>query len=170
MKRSGERVTYNEMPAGELVRHLVDVQHPYLLKALATFSLCGKTIAGASSDELTTNAVSDILKRLEDTIKHYLECDEKLFFSQLSAFRSGKPVPELHLLLEGIRQKHAVITANFRKLRAISNHYNAPADASASLRLCYAQLFNFEQDILKHLFLEEDILFAKLVEANKKNK
>lgn len=167
MKRTGERVKFNEMPSGELVRYLTDTQHPFLLKALSTFSLCGKSIADAYVGEKNAVMMTDLLQKLESLIKKYLEEEEKSFFDHLRLFYSGQPVTDLTEWVSAIRKQHEVIARLFEKVRVISDHYTPPKGASASLKLCYAQLFNFEQDILKHLFLEEDILFPKLLEANK---
>jgi len=170
MKSTGERVKFNEMPSGELVRYLADTQHPFLLKALSTFSLCGKSITDALAGEKNAGIMSDLLQKLENLIKIYLEEEEKSLFEHLRLFYRGQPVTGLSERIADIGAQHETIGRLFEKLRSVSDHYTPPKGAPASLKLCYAQLFNFEQDILKHLFLEEDILFPKLLEANKQKK
>lgn len=167
MRTKSEKIKFIEMPSAELVKYLVDVQHPYLLKAFSAFSLGGRTIAYSSAEAPGSTTMSDLILKLENLIRIHLEQDEKDFFECLSELSLDKPVNMLPELLGNIRKQHAAIAKLFKKLRVLSNEYRAPEDASATVKLCYAQLFNFEQDILKHIFLEEDILFPKLLATNK---
>ena len=167
MRTKGEKIKFIEMPSAELVKHLVDVQHPYLIKAFAAFSLAGKTIAYSSQEATGSKIMADLIKKLEVLIKDHLEQDEKEFFSSLGQLSLDEPVNALPELLTNIRKQHASILKLFKKLRVLSADYSAPEHASATVKLCYAQLFNFEQDMLKHIFLEEDILFPKLLVSNK---
>lgn len=167
MKPKGEKRKFIEMPSDELVKYLVDVQHPYLLKAFSAFSLGGNTIAYSSSEAPGSKIMSDLILKLDNLIRVHLEQEKSEFFTCLAQLRLDKPVDALPELLAKIRKDHAAIAKLFKKLRVLSNQYTAPENASAMLKLCYAQLFNFEQDILKHIFLEEDILFPKLLATNK---
>lgn len=167
MRTKGEKTTFIEMPSAELIKYLVDVQHPYLIKAFAAFSLAGRTIGYSSAEAPGSKIMADLILQLSNLISTHIEQDEKEFFSCLDQLRLDKAVPDLPELLANIRKQHAVITRLFKKLRVLSDDYTAPVDASATVKLCYAQLFNFEQDMLKHIFLEEDILFPKLLATNK---
>lgn len=155
------------MPSAELVKYLVDVQHPYLVKAFSTFSLAGKTIAYAANEAPGSKSISHLIKKLEILIGSHLKQDEQEFFLYLEQLSLNKQVNELPELLTQIKRQHASISKLFKKLRVLSADYTAPEHASATVKLCYAQLFNFEQDMFKHIFLEEDILFPKLLISNK---
>lgn len=170
MKRKTERIKFNEMPSSELVKYLIDVQHPYLKKALSTFALCRKTIIETYTAEPGSKVLADLIQKASDLISTHLERDEEVLFMQIGELSLNKPIDGLPSLLKDIKKQHHSIERLFSKLRILSHDYTAPAEASAVLRLCYAQLFNFEQDFLKHIFLEEDILFPKLLEAYKHKK
>jgi regulator of cell morphogenesis and NO signaling len=167
MRTKGEKIKFIEMPSAELVTYLIDIQHPYLAKAFSAFSLSGKTIASASSEEPGSRIMSDLIQKLVSLTGAHLEQDEKEFFACLGQLSLNRSVDKLPELLADIRKQHAAISRLFKKLRVLSNDYTAPQNASAMIRLCYAQLFNFEQDMMKHIFLEEDILFPKLLANNK---
>lgn len=170
MKRTTERIKFNEMPSSELVKYLIDVQHPYLKKALSTFALCRKSVLETYTEEPGSKVLADLIQKVSDLISTHLEKDEEELFIQIGEFSLNKPNDGLPALLKDIKKQHLTIARLFRKLRILSHDYTAPAQASAVLKLCYAQLFNFEQDFLKHIFLEEDILFPKLLEAYKHKK
>lgn len=156
------------MSVAELVKYMADIQQPYLLKALTTFALCGKTVTGMQADKPGCATMIVTMKKLESLIRAHFEQHEQYQFARFFAFTTHEPVEEGAALLADIRKQHAAITRLFKKLRVMSDQYTAPQHAPATLRLCYAQLFNFEQDVLKHIFIEEDILFPKLLEAGKR--
>lgn len=57
--------------------------------------------------------------------------------------------------------EHDAEGERFRKIAALSNDYNPPADACNTYRVTYALLKEFEDDLHLHIHLENNILFPK---------
>ncbi|MES2558372.1 MAG: hemerythrin domain-containing protein [Bacteroidota bacterium] len=158
-----ENINYSEMSLQKLGVYVMDIQHPYLKKALSTFMLCTAKIYETSTSE--TNILGEELTKLGALIEEHLIWEEQTFFPflrlQIEHKEYHKPgdFPEL---VYKLKSEHDAIIKLIKKNRLISNDYVPASDASPKLKLCYAQLFDFEQDILKHIFLEEDLLFPKL--------
>lgn len=55
----------------------------------------------------------------------------------------------------------------FRKIRQLSNNYQPPADGCQTYRVTFAMLEEFEQDLHRHIHLENNILFPKSAEMEK---
>lgn len=160
------------MPADKLGMYVMDIQQPYLKKALATFSLSARTIREQAGSNQETSALSAALLELESLISRHLDMEEHVlfpYFRTIIAEKGYTSVTNLPVPYGQISSAHLQITSLFKEIRTLSNDYTPPAGGSAALNLCYAQLFNFEQDMLKHFFLEEDILFPKLFRSNRKN-
>ena len=51
-----------------------------------------------------------------------------------------------------------------RQLRAAALDFNAPEDACTSFRTLYRALEEFEQDLHRHIHLENNVLFPRAVE------
>lgn len=51
----------------------------------------------------------------------------------------------------------------FREIAALTNNYTPPADACTTYRVTFAMLKEFEEDLHKHIHLENNILFPKAV-------
>ncbi|WP_417608166.1 iron-sulfur cluster repair di-iron protein [Owenweeksia hongkongensis] len=68
--------------------------------------------------------------------------------------------------------EHDAEGERFRKIAALSNDYNPPADACNTYRVTFALLQEFEDDLHKHIHLENNILFpgAKAMEENMKGR
>jgi regulator of cell morphogenesis and NO signaling len=53
-----------------------------------------------------------------------------------------------------------------RRIRRLSNDFNAPDDACVSYRTLYGALEGLEQDLHQHIHLENNILFPRAVEMD----
>ena len=49
----------------------------------------------------------------------------------------------------------------FRKIAALSNDYTPPSDACNTYRVAFSLLQEFEEDLHRHIHLENNILFPK---------
>ena len=57
--------------------------------------------------------------------------------------------------------EHDAEGERYRTIAALSDNYKTPADACDTYRVTYAMLQEFEQDLHKHIHLENNILFPK---------
>ena len=49
-------------------------------------------------------------------------------------------------------------------IKELSNNYSVPADACNTFKALYSELKEFEEDLHKHIHLENNILFPKSIE------
>lgn len=56
----------------------------------------------------------------------------------------------------------------FRKIAALTNNYTPPADACNTYKVTYAMLREFEEDLHKHIHLENNILFPSAIVLEQK--
>jgi iron-sulfur cluster repair protein YtfE (RIC family) len=64
--------------------------------------------------------------------------------------------------LKHVKQKHAAIKSLLAEARTFFRNYTPAPGSPPAARLYYAHLFNFEQDMLKHLFIIESVLLPRL--------
>lgn len=65
-------------------------------------------------------------------------------------------------------QEHETEGDRFVKIAALTNNYTPPADGCSTFRVTYAMLADFEQDLHKHIHLENNILFPSAMLLEKK--
>ncbi len=65
-------------------------------------------------------------------------------------------------------EEHEAEGDRFVKIAALTNNYTPPADACSTFRVTYAMLADFEQDLHKHIHLENNILFPSAMLLEKK--
>jgi regulator of cell morphogenesis and NO signaling len=67
-----------------------------------------------------------------------------------------------------MEMEHELVGKNLEEIRELSNNYLLPEDACANYSLLYRMLDEFEEDLHLHIHLENNILFPKALEIEKK--
>jgi regulator of cell morphogenesis and NO signaling len=65
-------------------------------------------------------------------------------------------------------EEHEAEGDRFVKIATLTNNYTPPADGCSTFRVTYAMLADFEQDLHKHIHLENNILFPSAMLLEKK--
>lgn len=63
--------------------------------------------------------------------------------------------------IQMMMQEHDNEGERFREIAALSNNYNPPTDACNTYRVAFSLLHEFEEDLHRHIHLENNILFPK---------
>jgi regulator of cell morphogenesis and NO signaling len=66
-----------------------------------------------------------------------------------------------------MQHEHTVEGERFRKIAEITDEYLPPADACNTYKVAFAMLQDFENDLHKHIHLENNILFPKAIQLEK---
>ncbi|WP_369764918.1 iron-sulfur cluster repair di-iron protein [Flavobacterium sp. WC2429] len=69
--------------------------------------------------------------------------------------------------IQQMMNEHTTEGERLRKIETLSNNYTPPKDACNTYRVTLALLKEFEQDLHKHIHLENNILFPKAIELEK---
>lgn len=168
----------NLMKADKLSEYIVATHHTYLKKTLDSLSSYFKTITKTDSEKhLEVVEINVLFVELKTLLEFHMSQGEDVFFPYIKKLEeiskngqnkvdSLKDLPETPL--KRILSENKKMKILVGKIRKISKDYSPSINSSPALKLCYAQLFNFEQDVHKLVFLEENVLFPKLAELEKK--
>ena len=66
-----------------------------------------------------------------------------------------------------MKHEHTVEGERLRKIADLTNEYTPPADACNTYKVTFAMLQDFENDLHKHIHLENNILFPKAIQLEK---
>ena len=119
-----------------------------------------------SSMKQELQAVSGLFQRLIDDLSSHLRKEEFVLFPYINQRMSGsaQSMPLLNSVLQQMRREHRQYTDTMSQIRKLTNNYTAPDDACVQIRLCLAVLNEFEYDLVDHIYLENNILFPKLLQ------
>lgn len=88
---------------------------------------------------------------------------------------AGEPVPASHFgtvenPISMMMHEHDTEGERFRKIAELSNDYTPPADACNTYRVTFALLKEFEEDLHRHIHLENNLLFPRAIALEKQLK
>lgn len=158
-ERRGEApLAIRELSTPALIDHIVDKHHAYLRKALPFLRPLAAKVArvhGTHNPKLRRldEAVGELSESL---IAHIDEEESRLFPALRSAGASG--TSEISQLLAGMHEEHLAVAQVLEAIREASDDFALPDWACPSYRTLFGELRELEQDVFRHIHLENHVL------------
>ena len=158
--------------ATDLIRDIIDRFHIPLRLELRAIDML---LDAVESDE-TVEALRDTYERLRDELLSHLEKEERVLFPHIveleTAVQAGRsPAGALSGLTPGVvsvmMREHGSTRLALVSLRRITRDYAPAPDASPSRRELYKRLASLEEDLGRHIALEDGVLFPKALELER---
>lgn len=162
---------YSAWELSFLADYIVNTHHVYLKENLEQIAAYARKVAevhGANHPE--TIEISRVFDVIATDMAAHLREEEEVFFpaiKRIEAARKGgkEPVTEdlatIRDTLEKLDEEHKQIGDAVHTIRALSKDYAIPDDACNTFMVTYRKLKEFEDDLHKHVHLENNILFPK---------
>lgn len=170
---SGVGEQYNQWPVEFLTDYIANQFHPYTWEMLAQIGQYADIVAqvhGAAHPETVTIAAR--WQQLQaEMAAHLREEEEQLFpyIKQLAQARAAggaltpPPFGSGQALIGQMGAEHDAVGATLDELACLSGGYVVPADGCNTYRALYGFMGEFEATTKKHVHLENNILFPKVV-------
>lgn len=151
--------------------YIINTHHGYLNENTGQIAVYARKIAevhGASHPEVIE--IARIFDGIAADMANHLREEEEMFFpviKRVDAARKAGVLPEeedletLRASLNKLNLEHDAIGAAVHTIRDLSNGYAIPDDVCTTFVLTYRKLKEFEDDLHKHVHLENNILFPK---------
>jgi regulator of cell morphogenesis and NO signaling len=62
-----------------------------------------------------------------------------------------------------MEREHELVGNQMRLIRALTNDFSPPEDGCTTYRICFAEILRFEQDLHRHVHLENNVLFPQVL-------
>ncbi|MBS1490864.1 MAG: iron-sulfur cluster repair di-iron protein [Bacteroidetes bacterium] len=166
-------LAYHEWKLDFLADYIVQVHHSYIKKNLPIIiDLTHKVMARHGHAHTELGRVHELVEAIRAELLEHLQKEEQIIFPFIKslALASGSskefsaPAGTVHTPVKTMEKEHERIGKYLEELRAATDQYTAPADACASYNMLYRLLAEFEEDMLQHIHLENNILFPKAIE------
>ncbi|MHC1698569.1 MAG: iron-sulfur cluster repair di-iron protein [Geobacteraceae bacterium] len=154
-----------------LVDFIVNTHHAYLHENMGQIAGYARKIADVhGSNHPEVKEIAEIFSKMVTDLADHLRYEEEVFFPAIKRCdTAGKShaVPDtidlesIRAGLEKLRQEHEEVGDAIHRIRHLAKDYEIPGDACNTFRLTYQKLKEFEDDLHKHVHLENNILFPK---------
>ena len=170
---------YKEWSPGLLIDYIEQRHHRFVRSKLPEIEIYAKKVAKVHGER--NPELNDILREfmmLKDELLSHLEKEEQLLFPYIKELEEAdqagekmekepdfRRVEDPVKMMEVENDEAGEAMANIQKW---SKNFTPPEDACASYRVLFQNLEGFQDDLHKHVHLENNILFPKALELEKR--
>ncbi len=154
-----------------LADYIVNVHHSYLkenMDKINGYTLKIAEVHGSNHPEVIE--IASIFSKIAANLKAHLRQEEEEFFPALKRVETNKKTgtkptakdtETIKESLKNLAEEHEKIGDAVHQIRRLAGGYKIPPDVCNTFALAYRKLKEFEDDLHKHVHLENNILFPK---------
>jgi regulator of cell morphogenesis and NO signaling len=164
---SDESRSWQDASLTELQDFIVSTHHVFTRQMLDTVQQLSQKVAGRhSSSHPETVTVAALIEDLIADLVPHMTKEEQILFPYVDALQDSAEPPQscFGTVKNPIRMmmlEHDTAALKLQELRAVTDEYALPDDACLSFRALYERLMDLEQDLLRHIHLENNVLFPR---------
>ncbi|MBB1148960.1 MULTISPECIES: iron-sulfur cluster repair di-iron protein [unclassified Myroides] len=172
-QQTENNIDFRHWPLDLLADYIEKTHHRYVeekIPVLLQFLNKLSKVHGERHPELFE--INELFTGCAQELSQHLKKEELVLFpfvrKMVTATITGQAIEAPHFgtvehPVEMMMHEHDNEGERFRKIAALSNNYTPPADACNTYKVTFAMLKEFEEDLHKHIHLENNILFPSAV-------
>ncbi|MDX2048402.1 MAG: DUF542 domain-containing protein [Chitinophagaceae bacterium] len=161
-----------------LTDYIVNVHHQYIRKTLPLLqSYLSKCSDGRQKKIENCEEIQTLLAQFVKQILPHLQQEEEIIFPYIRQIAHAYYSRESYasLLVRTLRKpvedvmkhEHNNILRSLGRMRQLTNNYVYPANAHVSHKVAFLKMKEFDNDLMQHMHLENNILFPRAIAMEK---
>jgi regulator of cell morphogenesis and NO signaling len=166
----GSEHNYNEWSLDFLADYIVNNHHSFVRKMLPELAFYAEKVSRVHGDrDPELNEIRELVFVLRQEMLAHLQKEEEELFPQIKELvRENKTGSVKEVIVEALEDEHDSAGEIMAKIEALTNGFNPPSNACSSYRVLFQNLQGFQDDLHKHVHLENNILFPKALDLEKR--
>ncbi len=162
-------VSADALDTDQVIKVIVEKHHHYVRQAVPEIQLLLEKVCSAHGEANTSLLVlrSDF-KRLSKALLTHMEIEETQIFPAVSAqlqedggyYHVFTHRPDVQL--RELESDHDLAGLLIKKIRQLTADYSAPDHACATWRAAFSKLHEFDNNLMEHVHLENNVLFERV--------
>ena len=159
---------------GFLADYIIHTHHQYVSKAIPQILPLAQKVADVHGEHHPeVIVINELFNDLADELLSHMQKEEQILFPYIKKLVAEESAgqctdPACFGTVMGpisvMEQEHENAGVILKDLSRLSNGYQVPEDACNTFRVLYGKLKEFEDDLHRHIHLENNILFPKAIE------
>ena len=159
-------------PLDRLIAHILETHHVYMRESIPVISRYLEklvSVHGARHPEL--NRIENAFGQMGRDLGPHLMKEEHVLFpyiAELLAWAEAReggprssPFGSVGNPIRMMEREHEEVGTEMRLIRELTSDFTPPDDGCATYRVCFSELLRFEQDLHRHVHLENNVLFPR---------
>lgn len=159
-------------PLAAICTHIVETHHVYVRRELHRLRvLAEKTAARHGGAHPELGRIRELLDRLGPDLLSHMDREELVLFPYITSLERGPAAAFRPACFGSVRHPIRVMVAEhgaagdaMGEIRQLSGGFTPPAGACPTFCAFYALLAEFEQDLHRHVHLENNVLFPRAID------
>ena len=151
-----------ELPPDELITYILEQHHEFLRRELPRLHAMAERVAHVHGGHTASLVeIFEVFVGLKEELTGHMMKEEQILFPAIVALCGGDTMPpgSFDGPIDCMVHEHDNAGAALARLRDLSNGYQAPVDACNTYRALFAGLQDLEEDLHRHIHLENEVLF-----------
>ena len=164
------QMPFTEMNVEQLISYILIHHHFYVKNSMPTIlNHIDKVVTKHGDKYPYMPKVLDLFKAVADELTAHMEKEEQILFPRIKSIFATDDQTRSKMENSGfidapilvMELEHEKVGDLLFEIRALTNHYLAPATACTTHRVCLEELKAFEEDLHQHVHIENNILFPR---------
>ncbi len=161
-------------PLGELVDHIVDKHHAYVKSEVPRLqALIAKVVGVHGEHHPELKQVQVAFSELGNELTSHMMKEEQILFPYVKEMAAGDGCGPscfgtVQNPIRAMMMEHDMAGEKLREMRQATDSYTLPQDACFSYGTLFNALLEFEADLHQHIHLENNILFPRAIELERR--
>jgi len=157
----------DQWSAGLLADYIVQNHHEYVKAAIPVIEgLLEKVCAAHGNDNIELLNIQQDFNDLAEELLNHMGKEELALFPAIKRLEAQKSndnplFDTLEAPISMMEHEHVIAGDLMKSIRGLSNNYTVPEFACPTYRVTYQKLKEFDNDLMTHVHLENNILFRK---------
>lgn len=162
-------VDWDRRSLAELIDFIVDTHHAYTREAIVRIkTLLVKVVAKHGGAHVELGMVASTFEHLAAELEPHMHREERVLFPYIKALETSvaPPTPPFGTVRNPVRmmmREHDRAGELLADLAQTTCDFQAPSEACGSFKAVYAALAEFRLDLMRHVALENTLLFPRAV-------
>ena len=169
---------YDKWELDFLMIYIENIHHTYIRESLPIISQYANKVAKVHGHHyIEVVEINQLFHEVANELLSHMQKEEQVLFpfikQLVQAKKEGRknttpPFGTVKNPIQMMEHEHESAGNIFKEISRLSNNYSPPEGACNTFRALYAKLEEFEQDLHKHIHLENNILHPKAILLEKK--
>lgn len=169
---------FNSWPPDLLVEYITSLHHAFVRRKVPEIAAYAKKVSKVHGNSYPVlNEMREVFLKLKEEMLAHLEKEESMLFPYIKSLVAveengdGKPDWLRRSSAEAVQmleEEHEEAGRLMARLEELSEGFTPPEDACTTFRIYFQNLEGFRDDLHKHVHLENNILFPKALELERR--
>ena len=149
---------WDERSLDALIAHILGSFHEVHRAELPRLTMLAQKVEKThSANPGCPTGLSDCLEQMNAELERHMQKEERILFPMIHAGRGGLAIMPIHVM----EQEHEQAGENLERIRKLTRDFRLPEDACPTWRALYIGLADFEEQLMQHIHLENNVLFPR---------